>query len=95
MKEANHNPDGKTSIKVLEELRLIRRLLSVAILLLLAIVCGVFGLDFGEMLALAFLASIIFSVVLFVYRYRSFLEKRREWKEYSETPISNPLDRTS
>jgi uncharacterized membrane protein len=88
MNEANQNPDEKTSIEIAKELRLIRRLLCVVILLLLAIVCGVFGLEFGEMLALAFLAYIIFAMVMFVYRFKSYLEERREWKKYSETPIN-------
>lgn len=90
MKEANHNQDGKTSIKIVEELRLIRRLLYVSVLLLLAVVCGVYGLDFGEMLAMAFLVSIIFAMFQFIYRLKSYLAERREWKEFSETPINHP-----
>ena len=95
MNEPNQNPDEKTSTEISKELRLIRRTLNVMILLLFAVVCGVYGLEFGEMLALTFLASIVFAIFQFVYRFKSYLADRRKWKEFSETPINNPLDRTS
>ena len=88
MEESSQNPSEKPATELLKELRFIRKLLYVVIALLFAIVCGVFGLEFGEFLVLAFLASVIYAILLGLSRFVSYLTERQKWKEFSETPIN-------
>lgn len=95
MKESSKSLGETHSLEIAKELRLIRRSFYIAIALLLVIACGVYGLNFGEVLAVSFLAFIVFSLIVFIYRFKSYVAERRAWKEYSETPINHEANRTS
>ncbi len=95
MNEENTNPDEKTSIGIAKELKLIRRLLCVVIILLAAGVGGIFGMEVEELIIPAFLALIIYAISKIVSRVQDYLTERERWKKQSETPINKNLVRTS
>jgi uncharacterized membrane protein len=78
-------PKDKPTNDIARELRKIRQLLYVILATLFMILGGLFGLEFGVIIALSFMVSVIISIVISILRFKTYLEKRREWEEFSES----------